>query len=237
MTQTSEKLCPSTNVYIVAENRLLRESLARLFRKRSDLSVVGEGSYPESTTERINSTQTHLILLDCVGPAHRPELICDLRESMPQIRVVLFGMDDDADIFLQAVRLGVNGYLLKDASAAELVDAVRTVAQGEAACPAKYCKVLFQTLANETNQRAALAEQRAEIRFELTQRQRQLMSLVAMGMSNKEIAANLNLSEFTVKNHIYRVMKQVDAHTRQEACHLIRIGESHDNQWQSLSLR
>jgi DNA-binding NarL/FixJ family response regulator len=75
------------------------------------------------------------------------------------------------------------------------------------------------------------------MRFELTQRQRQLMSLVAMGMSNKEIAANLNLSEFTVKNHIYRVMKQVDADTRQEACHLIRIGESTEDQWQSLSVR
>jgi DNA-binding NarL/FixJ family response regulator len=237
MTQISEKLCPSTNVYIVAENRLLRESLARLFRKRSDLSVVGEGSYPDSTTERISSVQTHLILLDCVGPAHKPELICDLRESMPQIRVVLFGMDDDADIFLQAVRLGVNGYLLKDASAAELVDAVRTVAQGEAACPTKFCKVLFQALANELNQQAALAEQRAEMRFELTQRQRQLMSLVAMGMSNKEIAANLNLSEFTVKNHIYRVMKQVDADTRQEACHLIRIGESHEENWQAVPFR
>jgi DNA-binding NarL/FixJ family response regulator len=237
MTQTSEKLCPSTNVYIVAENRLLRESLARLFRKRSDLSVVGEGSYPDSTTERIHSVETDLILLDCVGPTDKPELICDLRESMPQIRVVLFGMDDDADIFLQAVRLGVNGYLLKDASAAELVDAVRTVAQGEAACPTKFCKVLFRALANETNQQAALAEQRAGMRFELTQRQRQLMSLVAMGMSNKEIAANLNLSEFTVKNHIYRVMKQVDADTRQEACHLIRIGESTEDQWQSLSVR
>ena len=237
MPQTTEKLCPSTNVYIVAENRLLRESLARLFRKRSNLSVVGEGSYPDSTTERINSLQTALILLDCVGPAHRPELICDLRESMPQVRVVLFGMDDDADIFLQAVRLGVNGYLLKDASAAELVEAVRAVAQGEAACPAKFCKVLFQALASETNQQAALAEQRAEMRFELTQRQRQLMSLVAMGMSNKEIAANLNLSEFTVKNHIYRVMKQVDADTRQEACHLIRASESHEDQWQSLQLR
>jgi DNA-binding NarL/FixJ family response regulator len=63
---------------------------------------------------------------------------------------------------------------------------------------------------------------RATTPFELTQRQRQLMSLVAMGLSNKEIAANLNLSEFTVKNHIYRVMKQVDAQSRHEAVTLIR---------------
>jgi DNA-binding NarL/FixJ family response regulator len=159
--------------------------------------------------------------------AHGPDLICNLRESTPQVRLVLFGMDDDADIFLQAVRLGVNGYLLKNASASELVDALRSVAQGEAVCPSKFCKVLFQALSSEANQRTAIAEQRADARFELTQRQRQLMSLVAMGMSNKEIAANLNLSEFTVKNHIYRVMKQVDAQTRHEACHLIGAGTLH----------
>jgi two-component system nitrate/nitrite response regulator NarL len=224
MTQIGEKSNSSTNLYIVAENRLLRESLARLFRKRGGLNMVGEGSYSDSTLEHVSAVGADLLLLDCLGPNQKSDLICDLRESVPHIRIVLFGMDDDAEIFLQAVRLGVNGYVLKNASACELIDAIRGVAQGEAVCPPKYCKVLFQALSSEANQRAAIAEERAGIRFELTQRQRQLMSLVAMGMSNKEIAANLNLSEFTVKNHIYRVMKQVDAQNRHEACHLIRVG-------------
>jgi DNA-binding NarL/FixJ family response regulator len=237
MIQINEKQSSSsTNVFVVAENRLLRESLVRLFRKRGDLTVVGEAPYSGSTPHHVASAQSDLLLMDCLNPDHKSDdLICDLRESVPQIRVVLFGMDEDADIFLQAVRLGVNGYVLKSASASELVDAVRSVAQGEAVCPAKFCKVLFQALASEANQQTAIAE-RAGIRFELTQRQRQLMSLVAMGLSNKEIAANLNLSEFTVKNHIYRVMKQVDAQNRHEAVHLIRTGEA-DDQWQSLPLR
>src|SRR3984885_12842639 len=187
MTQISEIQSSSwTNVYVVAENRLLRESLVRLFRKRGDLSVVGEASYSDSTPERIAFAQADLLLLDCLNPNHKSDdLICDLRESVPQLRVVLFGMDEDADIFLQAVRLGINGYVLKSASASELFEAVRSVAQGEAVCPPKFCKVLFQALASEANQQTAIAEQRAGMRFELTQRQRQLMSLVAMGLSNK----------------------------------------------------
>ena len=239
MNQVSEKQTSSaTSVFVVAENRLLRESLVRLFRKRGDLSIVGEVSYSDCTLERVASSNADLLLLDCISPNYKlGDLICDLHESVPQIRVVLFGMDEDADVFLQAVRLGVHGYVLKSASASELVDAVRGVAQGEAVCPAKFCKILFQALASDANQQAAIAEQRAGMQFELTQRQRQLMSLVAMGLSNKEIAANLNLSEFTVKNHIYRVMKQVDAQNRHEACHLIRAGESHEDQWQSLPLR
>ncbi|HEY6329771.1 MAG TPA: response regulator transcription factor [Blastocatellia bacterium] len=239
MIQVNDRASPSpTNVYVVAENRLLRETLVRLFRKRGDLSVVGENSYSDSVPERIASAGSHLLLLDCLNPHHTSDdLICDLRESVPHIKVVLFGMDEDTDIFLQAVRLGVNGYVLKNASAAELIDAVRAVAQGEAVCPAKFCKVLFQTIASESSQKAAIAEQRAGMRFELTQRQRQLMSLVAMGLSNKEIAANLNLSEFTVKNHIYRVMKQVDAQNRHQAVTLIRAGGSHEDEWQGLPLR
>jgi two-component system, NarL family, response regulator DevR len=237
MTQTIEKLLSPTNVFIVAENRLLRESLARLLRKRSDLAVVGEGSYSNATSVAVASAQTHLLLLDSLVTDHDSNLICDLRESVPQVRLVLFGMDEDAETFLQAVRLGVSGYLLKNASASELVEALRDVAQGEAVCPSQFCKVLFQALASEASQQAAIADQRADARFELTQRQRQLMSLVAMGMSNKEIAANLNLSEFTVKNHIYRVMKQVDAQNRHEACHLIRIGESTEENWQGVTVR
>jgi DNA-binding NarL/FixJ family response regulator len=228
----------STNVYVVAENRLLRETLVRLFRKRGDFAVVGQNSCSDSVPEDIAASQSDLLLLDCLNPNHKSDdLICDIRESVPQIRIVLFGMDEDTDIFLQAVRLGVNGYVLKNASSSELLDAVRAVAQGEAVCPAKFCKVLFQAISSEATQRAAIAEQRAGMRFELTLRQRQLMSLVAMGLSNKEIAANLNLSEFTVKNHIYRVMKQVDAQNRHEAVSLIRAGapsESH-TEWPVLT--
>src|SRR5215475_9807597 len=239
MIQINDKQsCSPTNVYVVAENRLLRETLVRLFRKRGDLTVVGQNSYSDSVPENIVAAQADLLLLDCLNPNHKSDdLICDVRESLPHIRIVLFGMDEDCDIFLQAVRLGVNGYVLKNASSSELIDAVRAVAQGEAVCPSRFCKVLFQAISSEAAQRTAIAEQRAGMRFELTQRQRQLMSLVAMGLSNKEIAANLNLSEFTVKNHIYRVMKQVDAQNRHEAVNLIRAGAApkHDADWPVLT--
>jgi DNA-binding NarL/FixJ family response regulator len=207
-------------VYVVAENRLLRETLVRLFRKRNEISIVGDTCCTGSAIADIASAKSQLLLLDCFNTNNASDdWLADLQESLPEIKIVLFGMDEDPSVFLRAVRLGIAGYVLKNASATDLLDAVRTVAQGEAACPTKFCKVLFKTVA------AGAAEEkdgRAASSFELTQRQRQLMSLVAMGLSNKEIAANLNLSEFTVKNHIYRVMKQVDAQSRHEAVTLIR---------------
>jgi DNA-binding NarL/FixJ family response regulator len=214
-----QSLAP-TNVYVVAENRLLRETLVRLFRKRSEIQIVGNTCCSESAIEDIVSAKSDLLILDCFGTKHASEdWLANLQNSLPEIRIVLFGMDEDPDVFLRAVRLGIAGYVLKNASASDLLDAVRTVAQGEVSCPQQFCKVLFKTVAATTNEPK---DERASTQFDLTHRQRQLMSLVAMGLSNKEIAANLNLSEFTVKNHIYRVMKQVDADTRHEAATLIR---------------
>jgi DNA-binding NarL/FixJ family response regulator len=208
-----------TKVYVLAENRLLRQTLVRLFRKRSDIDVVGDACCSDSAVEDIVSAKSDLLLLDCFDTIHASDdWLSSLQESIPEIKIVLFGMNEDPDFFLRAVRRGIAGYVLKSASAADLLDAIRTVAQGEAACPPKFCKVLFKTLAAAT---IKVEDGRATTQFDLTQRQRQLMSLVAMGLSNKEIASNLNLSEFTVKNHIYRVMKQVDAQSRHEAVSLI----------------
>ena len=219
--QSDGKLISSlTKVYVMAENRLLRETLVRLFRKRSEISIVGDTCCSDSAIEDIVYAKTDLLLLDCFNTKPMPDdWLTDLQESIPAVKIILFGMDEDPDVFLRAVRRGVAGYVLKSASATDLLDAVRTVAQGEAACPPKFCKVLFKTLADGTTDEK---DERGISQFELTQRQRQLMSLVAMGLSNKEIAANLNLSEFTVKNHIYRVMKQVDAQSRHQAVTLIR---------------
>lgn len=219
---SGKQLSSPAKLYVVAENRLLRETLVRLFRKRSEISIVGDTCCSDSAIEDIASAKSDLLLLDCFETKHTSEdWLADLQETAAQIKIILFGMDEDPDVFLRAVRRGVAGYVLKNASATDLLDAVRTVAQGEAVCPAKFCKVLFKALAaGTTEDKDGRATQ-----FDLTQRQRQLMSLVAMGLSNKEIAANLNLSEFTVKNHIYRVMKQVDAQSRHEAVSLIRDGD------------
>jgi len=209
-----------TNVYLVAENRLLRETLIRLFRKRADICVVGNTCCSAAALEHIASVQTGVLLLDCFNTNHRSDdWLTELQEFIPGIKILLFGMDEDPNVFVRAVRRGIAGYVLKNASAAELLDALRTVAQGDAACPNQFCKVLFEVVKREN-----MEPQDSAAQYVLTQRQRQLMSLVAMGLSNKEIAANLNLSEFTVKNHIYRVMRQVDAQSRHEAVALIRDG-------------
>jgi DNA-binding NarL/FixJ family response regulator len=215
---------PVYQVYLVAEHRLLRESLVRLLRKKTDIRMVGESRHFDSSSEGIIASNCNILLLDSVSTPYVRKLLDELIQKAPAIKIVLFGMDEDPQIFLNAVRLGVSAYVVKDASAADIVAAVRGVAEGEAVCPPKLCMALFQQVAGAYRQQSMFTDSEARVKFGLTHRQSQLVALVARGLTNKEIAASLNLSEFTVKNHLRRIMKQVDVDSRHEAVDVIRAG-------------
>jgi DNA-binding NarL/FixJ family response regulator len=206
-------------VFLLIENRLLREALVRLFRKRSDLLVVGQGGQADVTTRDVLDSKCDVLI---IAAFHTNWLPADLAlDSGEQIgfKTVLIGMEADEEQFLIAVRSGVTGYLLKDASASDVVAAVRKVSRGEAVCPPHLCSNLFRFVAQMAKE---IPVQSPTSRPDLTLRQQQLVGLVAKGLTNKEIAAQLNLSEFTVRNHIHRILKQVDAETRSEAVETIR---------------
>lgn len=212
----------SLKVYLLAENRLLRETLARLLQKRGGISVAGVSRYTESSVAEICASRCSILLMDSLTTTEEIALLGDLFEKVPEVKVVLFGMDKDAGVFLKSAYCGVSGYLLNDASASEIIAAVRAVALGEAVWPPRLCLELGRHLSHEYRMRAKLGAVRGSTKYCLTARQLELMRLVQRGLTNKEIAANLNLSEFTVKNHIRRVMREVDAEDRHEAVDAIR---------------
>ena len=219
-----EKARSAILVHLFVQNRLLREALVRLFQKRAGIAVAGKSHQSELDLDFLTATPCDVLLLDSLTPVSTGDGLQELFRRIPELKIVLFGMDEDPDNFLEAVKLGISGYLLNDASSEDIISAVRGVVQGEAVCPAKLCMALFQYVAREPSQKSVMADHEACLKAGLTFRQRQLMSLVAKGMTNKEIAASLSLSEFTVKNHIHRIMKQVEAETRYEAVDLMRAG-------------
>lgn len=210
------------NIHLLTENRLLRETLARLLVKRSGLCVVDISDSIDGAAKEIASSQCQVVLTDCLTAPHGSELLRKICAQDPPVKVVLFGMEEDAETFLKAVYLGVSAYVLKDASATEIIDALHSVATGEAVCPPKLCMSLIQHLSQRSRAWPKLAEPDGLTRQVLTHRQLELLSLVAQGLTNKEIANSLNLSEFTVKNHMRRIMRQVDAEDRYQAVDAIR---------------
>jgi DNA-binding NarL/FixJ family response regulator len=206
-------------IFLFIENRLIREALVRLLRKRPDLCVVGQGSSTEVID--VHGTQCDILVADNlqVVSEHSVRLF-DAHAAKGTVRVVLIGMEENEDQFLLAVRSGVSGYLLNDASASDVVSAVRAAARGEAVCPPRMCLALFHTMARLAREAPVQIKKRPLP--SLTMRQQQLLCLVAKGLTNKEIALRLNLSEFTVKNHIHRIMKQVEGGNRYEVVEAAR---------------
>lgn len=213
---------PAIKVHLLTENRLLRELMVPLLARRAGISVVGVTGSIQTAWEEVSASACEIVLTDCLTAERGTTLLGELSERVPQVRVVLFGMPDDPDLFLKSAYLGIGGYVLKDVSASELIAAVRAVARGEAVCPPKLCLSLIQHLSRQSRPLPHTSQSKFSGKRLLTHRQLQLIRLVAKGLTNKEIATSMNLSESTVKNHIRRILRQTDADNRFQAVDVVR---------------
>jgi len=209
----------SSRVLVACCNRLLRESIARLLAKKTDFEVseaqvIGFGADEESLQSR-----TDVLVLDSLEFLLENRLLSPNSGDCKRLtRCVLVAMQEDQDHFLAAVRHGVLGYVLQEASAAEVVSTIQTVAQGQAVCPPSYARILFDLIAKHNWD---LPNNIHRTKLGLTRRERQLIPMINEGLSNKEIASQLSLSEQTIKNHVHRILRKVGASNRLgilEAC-------------------
>lgn len=210
---------PTTSiaVFLLAENRLLREALVRLLGKKPGIQIAGAAPFAPAALEEMGEVQPEIVLLDSPGLVFAgPRLMGRIHERAPDAKVVLISMERDEDVFLRAIGEGALGYILKDASALDIVNAIRAVASGEAVFPSCFSRTLV---------RQASKQQPPEVSTSplgLSRREQQLVELVRMGLTNKEIAVRLNLAEQTIKNHVHRILRKVGASDRLtlvERCH------------------
>jgi DNA-binding NarL/FixJ family response regulator len=207
------------NVFLLADSRLFREALSRILRSKSDLDVVGCEPCSAEAVALIDSSACDVVLID--SGSREPFDVALLRRvslAARTARTILINMVEDEAIFLRAVRERVAGYLLQHASAMDVVAAVRAVHQGEAVCPPRLCLALFRHVASAGH---GLPDPGARTP-RLTRRERQLVPLIGQGLTNKEIASRLNLSEKTVKNHVHRILQRMGAMNRFAAAEMAR---------------
>jgi DNA-binding NarL/FixJ family response regulator len=207
------------NVFLLVGNHLLRKSLGRIIQQRPDIFVIGQSADLSNIAPIIARSEGDVILLDSVSAtALSRQCVTRIRDLNPNAQILMIGMDADEGAFLTAVRAGVSGYLVHEATAANVVAAIRAVARGEAVCPSGFCKALFDALAR-------VGEFTPSVRkmgLRLTRRQQELFPMVARGLTNKEIASLLNLSEHTVKNHIHRMLRKIGANHRSQVLEIAR---------------
>jgi len=139
------------------------------------------------------------------------KFIREVQRRVQRIKVVMIGMAAEEQSFLQAVREGAMGYVLEDAPSLEIIGAVQAVVKGQAVCPPSLCSCLFRHVATRWTQVPTF---RVKCNLGLTNREQQLVFLLGRGLSNKEIAAQLQLAEQTVRNHVHHMLRKLSAPDR-----------------------
>jgi two-component system, NarL family, response regulator DevR len=203
-------------IFLITHNRLLGEGLTKVMSESGDICVLGAAAFSPETMEQLVTAQPDVVLADCtMDGVTGLEIVPEVHRHAPNTRVVLIGMGPDSEMFLNAVQEGVLGYVLRSASSQEVAEAVRAVARGMAVCPPEFCLTLFQVIYNGVNLPRGW-------RLGLTRREQVLVAMIGRGLTNKEIASELNLSEFTVKNQIHRMLRKVGVNRRLAIVELCR---------------
>jgi two-component system, NarL family, nitrate/nitrite response regulator NarL len=197
-------------VAIIEENRLVRDGLATLLNQVPNLRVIVAGSsddlaLPDGVEPAVVLLDLGLLNHDSLDVAER------LRRDLPRAKVVIMDLLPAHEDIMEFVHVGVSGFIMKDATLEDLVQAIRNVVSGEHVLPPEMTSSLFSQIAHE-----AIASGRSEALESviMTPRERQVIGLISDGLSNKKIAARLEISAHTVKSHVRNIMEKLALHTR-----------------------
>jgi DNA-binding NarL/FixJ family response regulator len=200
-------------VLVVDDHELFRRGLTMLLGVEQGIEVVGEASDGAEGTELAVSSAPDVVLLDVRMPKQSGIEACvAIKAASPTTKIVMLTVsDEEADLY-EAVKNGASGYLLKDSSIEEVAQGIRVVAEGQSLIsPSMAAKLIdeFKTMSRpDRSQGPAL---------KLTERELDVLRLVAKGLSNRDVAHRLAISENTVKNHVRNMLEKLQLHSRMEA--------------------
>jgi two-component system NarL family response regulator len=200
-------------VAVVDDQELFRRGLTMLLGVEDDIEVVGEASDGVAATELAATAVPDIILMDVRMPKRSGIEACvAIKDVAPTARIIMLTVsDEEADLY-DAVKNGASGYLLKDSSIDEVAQAIRVVADGQSLIsPSMAIKLLDEFKQMSRTDRQQVPTPR------LTDRELEVLKLVAQGLNNREIAKRLFISENTVKNHVRNILEKLQLHSRMEA--------------------
>jgi DNA-binding NarL/FixJ family response regulator len=197
-------------IFIITANRFFRESLIRLFRSDKGFRVAGAPDCSMLLGAPGNRVSPDIVVLRPEWDDRAFQTTRAIHEAEPRTKILMIGMEDDEEMFLRAVQAGAEGYLLRDASAKQMLAAARRLQRNSVVCPQHLERALFNLIASGPRFKATAPQATCE----LTPREHQLSSLVAQGLANKEIAGRLNLSLQTVKNHVHSILQKTQSKNR-----------------------
>jgi two-component system NarL family response regulator len=200
-------------VLICDDHALFRRGLVMVLEGEPGIEVVAEAEDGDDAVAKAEEAAPDVVLMDVRMPrVNGIEATRAIADAVPTAKILMLTVSDEEDDLYEAVKAGATGYLLKEISIEEVADAIRAVVTGQSLIsPSMASKLL-----TEFNNLARQAEQKV-LAPKLTDRELQVLKLVAQGLSNREVAEQLFISENTVKNHVRNILEKLHLHSRMEA--------------------
>lgn len=197
-------------VMITDDHVMMREGIKQLLEFDGSIKVIAEAGNGIECIEKLKEFHPDVLLLDINMPEKNGlEVLKELKEENSDIKVLILTVHNEVEYLINAVDIGVDGYIMKDSESSELKKAIQLVMNGENYIQPSLIPALNSRLVNRDTDKDKIDD--------LTKRELEVLIEVASGMSNKEIATNLDISERTVKNHISNIFKKIDVSDRTQA--------------------
>jgi len=199
-------------ILLADDHVVMRKGLRALLERQSNLEVVGESENGSETIDLAASLIPDVVVMDVGMPVlNGIEATKTIVTQNPQISVVILSMHVDESYVMRALKAGARGYLLKDSAPADLMSAIRAVSQNKSFFSPKVSHILAEDYVRVLKQKGAVDSYDL-----LTTREREILQLIAEGSSNKEIAAALNISPYTVETHRSHILEKLNLHNPAE---------------------
>lgn len=200
-------------VFLLDDHEVVRRGVRDLLNDEPDIEVIGEAGTVEQALVRVPALRPQVAVLDVRLPDGDGVSVCrELRSRMPELACLMLTSFDDEDALLDSIMAGASGYVLKQIQGSDLVSAVRTVAAGQSLLDASATAKLMARLRGGREE-----EQQPDGLQGLTEREREILTLIGEGLTNRQIGQRLYLSEKTVKNHISRLLAKLGVERRIQA--------------------
>jgi two-component system NarL family response regulator len=194
-------------VVIADDHTVLRHGLRMILNEADDIMVVGEAANGEQAIALAQAHTPDVVLMDVNMPGvDGVEAARRIRANQPKVHILMLTVSDKDRDLMGAIKAGARGYLLKSAESDQVLDAIRSVAAGEAILPPALTARVLDELASPTPTWSVLTERELEV-----------LDLIAQGMGNKEIASTLVISQNTVKTHVRHILEKLGLRSRSEA--------------------
>lgn len=200
-------------IIVIEDNRLLRDGICAMLKKEADISVVASFDDSDFSQEKLTDLKPNVVLLD-LGLTEKDsfELVNLLKNDHKDIKVVVMDLMPLEEDILRFVEAGVSGFIMKDASTVEFIKTIRAVHAGEKILPPTATGSLFSQIMEFGLKELGPKKLVQSVR--MTNREKEIVQLIAEGLANKEIAFKLNLSIYTVKSHVHNILDKMALNTR-----------------------